>query len=207
MVKCRKISREVLSLFYLFMILWIITSLSFIVGLVYWLIKKKNGKLVFISLISSILFLLLGIVSNSTVDFNNKNEIIIDASQFNNINPNQLVELMGQPELIEEWEFKLSENRSYDVKTYLYNDDAYEFMIIDNKVVRFTYNGQRIDYQNSIKLIRLFNLEIDDGIKLVREDSSIIRYQNVNNYVDDFWVTIFDDNITLKITYDMKYFS
>ncbi|WP_028988027.1 hypothetical protein [Thermicanus aegyptius] len=48
-------------MFYLFMFLWFIFGVLFIGGLIYWLVRRKNGKFVLYSFIASSIFLIVGI--------------------------------------------------------------------------------------------------------------------------------------------------
>lgn len=213
-------------MFYFFMVLWSLASIATIVLFFVWLVakiskkpSKTKGKSTLYLLASSILFLIVSLVINgtagdetvSTIVSNQDEEIpmILDANKFGRISTDELVKIMGEPEEKEETVFKMSETRAYDTTYYIYENGTYEFMIIDGKVVRFTMYGTGQTYKNDDEAFSLFGITPGPNITKVADTGMAIRYQNVNENVDDFWLV--EDSKpnsigTVKITYDSKYF-
>lgn len=195
---------------YVFMFLWIVFLIAFVVMGAIWLKKRTQGKLVLGSLALSIACLVIGVVviSNQPVATSSSDRVMIDATQFSRVSPDELINIMGTPESIEEWKYTVSDTRSYDATTYYYNKDQYEFLIIDNMVVRFTFNGEKVDHNEFefTDMVRMFGIKIESDLIKVADNSTTRRYKNISDKVVDFWVTYLSDSTVYKITYDNDYF-
>ncbi|WP_106767783.1 hypothetical protein [Paenibacillus faecalis] len=211
-------------MFYFIMTLWLFSLAGAIIMFVLWAIAKvsKKGsshkaKIASFLFLLSIVFLIAGIAIDAnetkaitnTVTMNEEKDdsMIIDANKFSKISPDELVSIMGEPELIEDANFKLSETRSYKTKYYSYENNTYEFMIIDNEVVRFTYYGGKFEEGNEEEVFKKFNISTGPNLKKVAETPAALRFQMVNDKIADFWITYTDDISIYKITYNMNYFS
>lgn len=215
----------------LFIFLWFIFGGCSIIGAVLWIAAKRRQsdvkfkrRFTLLCLISSFIFFVSGIVTSmnepipssanlSEVQEDNtqkvaKNEIdqIIDVTQFSRITQEELVSIMGEPDSKEEWVFKRTETESYDTTSYYYDNEKFEFMVIDGKVVRFTYNGKPNEYDSEKELFELFNIKTDTGIAKVAETPAAIRFQKVSDKIDDFWVSLGKESVIYKLTYDNGYF-
>lgn len=210
-------------MFYFLMALWLVASAATIALFISWLSSKvtkrdsrRKGKITLYLFMSSIVLLVAGIIVNANEPkpvtdrvVNTKAEnTIIDATKFSRISPEELIKLMGEPESKEEVDYKLSETRSYDATYYIYEDSKYEFIVIDNEVVRFTYNGDHRDKNdNDEALFDSFKISPGPNVKKVADTPSATRFQMVNDKISDFWVSFWDDNTVYKVTYNMNYFS
>lgn len=203
-------------------VLWIIFTLVFVISFIHWLIKRKNGKLALFSFIMAfICFISVTTISaekqvNENILINEREsdiDMIIDANQFALISEEELIKLLGTPESRENWNWTNSRQEKYEAVTLTYAEGNQEFMLIDGKVIRFTYYGKKEKYENAEHALRLFGINPKDMVK-VADTGFAIRYQknNTNCKIDEFWLiedsTSPDDNIigTVKITYDLSYF-
>ncbi|MCI1778085.1 MAG: hypothetical protein LKI04_29130 [Paenibacillus lautus] len=213
-------------MFYLVMALWLVASVVAIIMLVTWIVSKANkreskkkGIATLYLFISSIALLVIGITINakeitpvskasSSAGDDSALEVVMDANKFSRISPETLIQIMGEPESKEETDFKLSETRSYKSTYYFYGNNKYEFMIIDNEVVRFTYNGEyREKSDNERELFSIFKINPGPNVKKVEDIPNATRYQMVNDKIADFWVSFGSNSTIYKVTYNMDYFS
>lgn len=191
--------------------------------------KKKSGCLKFFIII---LFgcMLLSYISVITYEENgdgqqdeqksknNKDEsIIINAEQFWRISPEQLIEIMGEPEEIEERDFDTGVD-TYPSISYKYEDGRYNFLIIENCVVKLTVyspkykesNGEGFTYKSENQIFTMFGIKMSNDTVRTANTGYALRYQLVTDKIEDFWVTDIDsENKTfniVNITYDQGYF-
>nr|PZN50822.1 MAG: hypothetical protein DIU61_14440 [Bacteroidota bacterium] len=201
----------------------------FLIGLIFWIIRRKGGKLVLYSFFISLLCLIfLSSMSNpeemaTTSGTNNTDSQsntdsqpeqftpIVDAKQFALIDEEQLINLLGEPEARDEWNYKNPRGQEFKAITLSYNKGNQEFMFIDGKLVRFTYYGEGQTYENNEHALALFGIDVKEMQK-IGDTGSAIRYRGKNDStkVDDFWLTegLGENNTidTVKITYDASYF-
>lgn len=204
---------------YLFMSLWIIFGVLFVSLSIYYLVKRKLGRLALGSLCVSVVCLIAGIFVNGQnapiasaeqEDTNRPNEtkLIVDASQFGLTSESDLVTLLGDAESVDEWEFSSPNGQKYKAKTYSYDGDSKEFMVIDSKVVRFTFNGHGETFNSHKDVFNSFGIKLNPGFAVKEQNEVTVRYQNVSEGIEEFWlITDGASKIeTVKITYDLKYF-
>ena len=87
-------------------------------------------------LLISVLLICLFIYGCSSSGDNDNNPML-DVTQFNKVSKEDLIEIMGDPVEVEEWNFDSANGNSYPVTTYFYGDDEeLEFLVIDDVVVR-----------------------------------------------------------------------
>lgn len=210
-------------MFYFFMALWLVASAATIALFISWLFLKvtkrdtrRKGKLTLYLFASSVVLLVAGLIVNGNepkpvteMVVNSKEEnTIIDATKFSRISPEELIKLMGEPESKEDVEIKLTETRSYDATYYIYEDSKYEFMVIDSEVVRFTFNGAYQEKNDNVEVFfRMFNISPGENSEKVADTPASIRFQMVNDKIDDFWISFGDEYTIYKVTYNLKYFS
>jgi hypothetical protein len=209
-------------LFYLLMVVWLVFGILFLIGVIYWLIKKKHGKIILGSLVLSLGSLIAALVIGNEPPTQQAvetgidavegvdNEVIIDAIQFAGISEAQLIELLGEPDSKENWSFTSSTGQNQEAVIFSYGDENTEFIVIGGKVVRFTYYGSGEKYRDGEHALSLFGIKSGPDITVVANTGSAIRYQKVNKSVEEFWVVddLEEDNTlgTVKITYDLRYF-
>lgn len=181
---------------------------------------KKLTYLIALALI----FMLVGCGSTAT----SKNSVvatpvatnaIIDANQFSSITPENLISIMGTPSSIDKWDYKSPNGTTYKAITYSYNKKVcYEFLVIDNSVVRFNFNsekfndnnGKSIKFNDKKELLPMFGITPSSDIKNISDTGVALRYQLVSDKIADFWVVDIDKENksfdTVKITYNLNYF-
>lgn len=137
-------------------------------------------------------------------------EPIIDVTQFFRISPEKLIEVMGKPKEINEWNYNSANGNTYAATSYYYDNTLgkCEFLIIDNKVVRLNIIKE-MQFKNEKDILRMFGITITDNIKKVADTGYALRYSPVSDKVAEVCISNingkkFDD---IKITYDLRYFN
>lgn len=205
---------------YLFMSLWIIFGVLFVSLSIYYLVKRKLGRLALGSLCVSLVCLVAGIIVNSQnasivaaeqseqqESSKQKAEFVMDVTEFSLKTPAELVKLMGEAESVEEWEFSSPNGNKYKAKTYSYENGNKEFLVIDNKVVRLTLNETGF-YTSTSEALEIFGVKPNPEFIAKVDNDLTMRYLNISEGVDEFWL-ISDGKgkvTTLKVTYDKSYF-
>lgn len=211
-------------------LLFVVFVTVFLIGLIFWIIRRKGGKLVLYSFFISLLCLIfLSSMSNpeemaTTSGTNNTDSQsntdsqpeqftpIVDAKQFALIDEEQLINLLGEPEARDEWNFDSPNGQTYKAVTLTYDNGNQEFLFIDGKVVRFTFYGTGQTYENEDQALRLFGITPGPNIKKEADTGVALRYRYVDEEmkIDEFWLLddLSNDNeiSTVKITYDLRYF-
>jgi len=165
-----------------------------------------------------ILVLLSACSSGNTSKNSNKSiEPIIDATQFSKINSAHLVEIMGEPEKIEDYEWSVPKtNKSIVGKLYIYEKNKFEFVLFDDIVTRLNvYSGQywgyddsTINFEEKDDIFPLFGIEHNNQIKKVEDTNYALRFSPVSDKIDDVWIQEIKDKTfgIAKFTYDSTYF-
>lgn len=171
--------------------------------------KKSNGCLVpfFILVLIGIVGFTLTTLSDSKGQ-SKKTKIIINADEFSGISAKQLKEKMGKPDKKDKWEFDTGVGK-YDTTTYSYDNGKYEFLIIKDKVVRLNIALEKKHTISSDKAIMdLFGVVEGDDIIKISDTGSALRYQLVNDKIDDIWIPIIKEDKfdAIKITYNQMLF-
>ncbi len=145
----------------------------------------------------------------------------MDCNQFAEISVDELKSILGEPYETDEWNFTRPNNNTYATTSYYYtneNNDVYEFMIIDNKVVRFTFwsptyndiNAEDTPCSNKDEIPKMFGINENIKSSLSGDSGFALRYDTPTDNIDDFWVAIMDDESKtlscVKITYANEYF-
>lgn len=208
---------------YLFMFLWLIFGVIFIVTGVIWIIRRRRGKVALGSLGLSVVSLVVGVVmlSNAPAPADTsanddgktqRTEMIIDATKFSRLSPEDLVKELGEPKSVEEWELT-GPNGVHEATTYIYNNGSFDFMIIDNMVVRFSYleGDEPVYYVNNGELFRSFNITPGKSMKTVLDADFTKKFRSVS--IDEgiaevaAFINAEDNSIsTVQITYHLGYF-
>jgi hypothetical protein len=137
-------------------------------------------------------------------------EVIVDAVQFAGISETELIEMHGEPKSKFEEDFPSPNGQTYAATIYFY-DENQEFLVIDGKVVRFSYYGTGQKYKDGKHALSLFGIKPGPNMKLVADTGAAIRYRNVNESIEEFWLveSLFEEDNTIgtvKVTYDLQYF-
>ncbi|GFN35823.1 hypothetical protein [Tepidimicrobium xylanilyticum] len=180
-------------------------------------VKKKPKGCLYIAIAFFVIVLLGAIIAsisdNSSEQAIKEEDIIIDVSQFSRISPEQLIEIMGEPDSKQEWNYKSSNGNTYPTITYVYNNGDYEFLIIDGKVVEFNiYSSENniMKYTNEASIFPMFGITPADTMLKVADTGSALRYESVTDKIDDFWIPILNPEEgtidAVKIIYDRTYF-
>lgn len=180
---------------------------------------KKKGCLPIGCLSIMILSVIFTIMINSTVtDEKNTGESVIDATRFSKINSTELVQIMGEPESIEDYEWVIpSTQKSIIGKLYIYEKNKYEFVLFEDIVARLNaYSGVNWGYDESTfhfktgkDVIKSFGIS-ETYRNMVRTDNTgyMERYKPVAEGVDE--VEIYDiDKDTfgfIHITYNSDFY-
>lgn len=87
--------------------------------------------------------------SDSTKE--NEVDVIIDATQFSGLSSDALVNIMGEPDLIEDYEWTIPKNGEKIIgKLYVYEKNKFEFLLFDDAVARLNaYSGVYWGYDDS----------------------------------------------------------
>ena len=166
-----------------------------------------------------LMVVLVGCGSTATTKESVATDVIVDANQFSRITPEKLFSIMGSPSSTDKWNYKSLNGTTYDAITYTFDKKVcYEFLVIDNSVVRFTFNSEKYNDSNgkSIKfndqndLLLMFGITPSNDIKKIADTGSSLRYQLVSDKITEFWVVDIDKENksfdTVKITYNLNYF-
>ena len=177
----------------------------------------------FTILLLGVCLLLIGCTSQNSSDIDADNEnhtektlTLIDVNQFSRISPEELIEIMGEPNSRDEWDNLTSRGR---VLIEIYEYDGYDFFIADNSVVRMNiysekyYNpdGDGIKFSTEEDIFHMLNIPIDyDRIKKIADTGYALRYSPVSDKVADVWcVGIDKDNNSIeeiRVTFNLNYF-
>ncbi len=104
---------------------------------------------------------------------------------------------MGKPSNIEDWNFKSTNSKTYPAKTYSYDDGThYEFMVIDNAVVQFTYNSEKYNnlhdestkFTNMEDILSMFGITPSKNMKIEADTGVALRYSLLSDTIAEFWV-------------------
>lgn len=101
--------------------------------------------------ILSIVLTLLALYGCSDSTQGDDVEMIIDATQFSNLTSDELVNIMGEPESIEDYEWSIPKtNKSIVGKLYIYENNKFEFILFEDTVTRLNaYSGVYWGYDDS----------------------------------------------------------
>ena len=179
--------------------------------------KKGRGCLMFIIAI----FLIVGIggiiIQKSGITVNTNTKIILDAKQFSNIAVAELENIMGAPESVEDWTQTVNE-QSFPAKTYRYENGRYEFVVIEDKVVRLNIyspkyndvNAEDFTYKKESDIFAMFGIKKGNDTTKIADTGNALRYQLVSDEINEVWIPSVDEaNKTfslIKITYNQMYF-
>ena len=171
--------------------------------------KKKTGCFIVLIILISVGVLIGGLISkfvNSSDPLTSTPiEPFIDVMVFweeqgkTTITEEKLIDLLGTPDEIEEWNYTVSEKKGYPIRTLYYeqNDDAvpgytYSYHFNNGMIQRITIAGVKIPYSKKTDIVSLFNLKkysnseiTDTGFTYVITNCNVRRVQ-VQNMTDEY---------------------
>lgn len=171
-----------------------------------------------ILLVLSFIIGLIGVGDKNTAEKAKESvELIIDTSQFSRISSAELVQIMGEPEKVEDFEWKIPRtNEGIVGKLYIYDKNKYEFILFDDSVVRLNvysgsfmgYDNSKMTFDNEEDIFTMFAIEPNENLKKIADTNYALRYSPVSDKVADVWIQEINGNEfgIAKITYNLNYF-
>lgn len=163
-------------------------------------------KLITIVLILSLCLVIYG--CSTVSESSNSVETILDVTQFFRIPPEKLIELIGEPKEVDEWNFDKPNGTTYPVISYYYDIlGECEFLVIDNKVVRLNISNE-MQFNNEKDIFKMFGISYTDNTKKIADTGYALRYSPVSDNVADLWILNINNKTfdSVKVTYDLRYF-
>lgn len=188
--------------------------------------KKKKMSLFTKVIIGFLIFLMFGVIGavssiNGTSEKNisEKEEfspIIVDVNQFAKISSEELIKIFGEPTEKEKINYSSPNGKKYKTTYYRYNKEGYcfEFLLIDNKVVRFNLitdyfeTKEPIKYKNEKDIFNMFGISPNENLSKIADTGSALRYSPVSDKVGEVWIPMIENQSMnlIKITFDLNYF-
>jgi len=168
-----------------------------------------------------VLLIIIGAIvgnnENSPKNIDKSVELVIDVNQFSRISSSELVEIMGEPEKIEDYEWRVpSTNESIVGKMYIYDKNKYEFILFDDMVARLNiysgsymgYDNSKMTFKNEKDIFAMFAIEPNERLKKIADTNYALRYSPVSDKVADVWIQEINGNEfgIAKITYNLNYY-
>lgn len=106
-------------------------------------------------------------------------DVIIDTTQFSGVSSEELTNVMGEPESIEDYEWKIpSSGKGIVGKLYIYDNNKYEFLLFDDKVARLNvYSGVYWGYDDT-------TFSFNSGKEVMKSFGIINTYKNMARTVN-----------------------
>lgn len=174
--------------------------------------KTKRGNGCLISVLISICVIAF-IVSNSYKSKDNtvsdQTPIVFDAARFwvdengekRPMHEQEVISLIGEPESIEEWNYKTGIGLQYPIRSLSYNGGKYIYEFNNDYLLRIQIT-EPFEYTDRKDFIKMFNLST--YINTTTDDNNI-NYRAYNCGVADLWLMDITDT-TIGTTY-ITYFS
>lgn len=169
-------------------------------------INKQDKKQPSVALLTIIFLGIFIILGNAITIMSSPIEPVFDASSFytdtvskTTVTQEELILKLGEPEEIENWNFKNSKSEEFKITTLYYDNYAYEYSFYDNHLQRISINKD-IPLANKNTNLKLFNLSQNDYTRL-KDTGSALRYYDCG--VNDLWIWSINDNVAkgIKISY------
>ena len=165
--------------------------------------KKKIGLVVAIIFVGALAFGVLRMVQNPE-QYQNTSEtvpVVFDALQYEvkdgeNITEAELINQLGEPDSIEEWNYEVGGGQYYPIRTLYYRANEYSFN--DDKLQRITLYD-KFSYNSKDDFLPMFNLKQYSNTQI---NDTNYYYRAYYCGVHDLWLEYGDGEITMtKITY------
>lgn len=166
----------------------------------------KKGKLVFLIIVLLVVGGLVFGISRMLGDpekyqsANVSSNAIFDATQFyasekSTVSEPKLIEMLGDPDEIEEWNHETT-SKSYPIRTLIYGNYKYHF---NSDILQRISIDEEIPYESKAKILEMF------GLKKYKNSSvkdNNFSYRVTNCGVHDFWTQYSDGKLNgIKISY------
>ncbi len=131
--------------------------------------------------------------------------IVFDALQYEvkdgeNITESELINQLGEPDSIEEWNFEVGDGKYYPIRTLYYGLNEYSFN--DDKLQRITLYD-KFSYESKDDFLPMFNLKQYSNTLI---NDTNVYYRAYYCGIHDLWLEYADGEITMtKITYGSIY--
>lgn len=125
-----------------------------------------------------------------------KTEVILDATSFfisenETVSEEKLIEMLGEPDEVEEWDFKTS-SKSYPIRTLRYDNYGYSF---NSGMLQRISIDEDIAYENKDDILGMFGLKKYKNSKV---NDTNVAYRITNCGVHDFWIQYDDSEKTMN---------
>ena len=138
-------------------------------------------------------------------------DVLLDVQQFAGISEKELIEIMGEPESREEWNYEVGDLYSPIVSCF-YDNNRFEFMLNNDKVHRISihadsYNrtdGEPFTFESKEDILSMFGITPKD-VKYAKkvDTNSALRYQDFGN-IKSFWIPMYDNNSFDEVKVDFS---
>lgn len=167
--------------------------------------------------VACLLIFCLFLVGCSASTAGGEPEVVIDVNQFSRISSSDLVEIMGEPKKIDDYEWSVPKSGESIVgKLYIYEDNKYEFILFNDEVSRLNiysgvymgYDDSRLPLKNEQDIFSMFNIQPNDSMKKTADNGYTLRFSPVSDTIADVWIQEIKDQQfdIVKITYNVNYF-
>ena len=165
--------------------------------------KKKIGIVFGIIFVGALVFGISRVVQNPE-QFQKTSEnvpVVFDALQYEvkdgkNITEADLINQLGEPDKVEEWNYEVSGGKYYPIRTLYYGANEYNFN--DDKLQRITLYD-KFQYKSKDDFLPMFNLKRYSNTEI---NDTNFYYRAFYCGVHDIWLEYTENEITMaKITY------
>ena len=169
-------------------------------------IKQQEKKQPSVALLTILFLGIFFIFANFITKISAPIEPVFDAMSFytdavskTTVTQDELVSKLGNPEEIEDWNFKDGKGKEFKITTLYYDNYTYEYNFYENYLQRISINKD-IPLIDKNKNLKLFNLSQNDNTRL-NDTGSALRYYNCG--VNDLWIWSINNNVAkgVKISY------
>ncbi len=125
-------------------------------------------------------------------------EVYFDPMEYQSLSEEELVSKKGEPTSIEDWTYTKADNTQFPVKTYYYDNEAYDYVsktdgTTELVTIRLDYVG--IDDPEDLDIVRaLFNDSEQHTDTEVTKTSGAYRIKKATYY--DLWIILDDNKLT-----------
>ncbi len=155
-------------------------------------------KKVYVLLTGLLVLLVLALSACSAQESKDPN-VLLNVKEFNLISSKKLLQKMGEPEKVENWEYQKSESETLPMTTYTFQNNRFEFVLYDDKVQRISiyadsyndFTAPGFSFNEKDDILRALGIDpatvpessrIDTGQALRYESIGKIRYIWVPSY-------------------------
>ncbi len=135
--------------------------------------------------------------------------VLCDVEQFANITSDELIALLGRPDSTREGKC----NGKFDVPCTYYEYKNHKvlgwvsFVLVNNKVIKLISDKDKYECAGKDSVLERFGVKPGDKCLVTADTPIAIRYSCPSEKIDDFWYLWGDSGCSLRVTYDMMYYS